>query len=383
MRIDPFGFPLAVITLIISSLALVQTTIVYRKFGTETFKYMLAATICSIFMSIGFCFPVMFFEPESYEIVWTGQILFAGIGVIALGYLTSALEMIKDTPNQAIMNVIFILSGASYSVRYLPDNYVITWIGTGWKLEYGPALAVFQIILFIFTIGVGGQIFIKLVKRIHEYQKYSSLIRIFMGLFLIWIMLMGIVMVTEHSLSETMAIYPLNHQLFFLVFYNLAIILAIVLLRKHPTIFFATSTNFVEMYLMQKVNHEILYNFRFISSDVQSPILLISGLQDSLNEMLGNTNHSIGTTNIIRVRNSTVHISEGEQIFGILIAKRESELGKKLLGIAVKEFEKMYKIGEPLEEGNYKDFETLIKFLFQFAINSNSEQENPRRNYQP
>lgn len=383
MRIDPFGFPLVVITLIISSLAFVQTTIVYRKFGTDTFKYMLAATICTIFMSIGFFFPVMFFEPESYEIVWTGQILFAGIGVIGLGYLTSALEMIKDNPNQGIINVMFILSGASYSVRYLPDNFVITWTAIGWKLKYGSTLAIFQIIMFIFAVVVGGQIFIKNMKRIREHQKYSKYIRIFMGLFLFGVILMGIVLVTEHSLPEIMAIYPVNHQLFYLVFYNLAIILAIFLLNKHPTIFFASSTNFVEIYLMQKVNQEALYHFRFLSSDAQSTILSISGLQDSLSEILGNTSHSIGKTNIIRVRNSTVHISEGEQIFGILIARRESELGTKLLGISVKEFEKMYQKGELLDNRNYKDFENLIKLLFQFAINTSLEQEDPGRDYQP
>jgi hypothetical protein len=305
MRIDPFGFPLAVITLIISFLLLIQTTIIYHKFGTDTFKYMLAAAICTIFMSIGFFFPTIFFEPESYKIVWTGQILFAGIGVIALGYLTSALEMIKDNPNQTIINLSFILSGASYSVRYLPNNYMITWTAIGWKLEYGPELTAFQIILFIFIIVVGGQIFIKLVKRIYEHQKYTSHIRIFMGLFLSLIILMGIVMITEHSLPEIMASYPINHQLFFLIFYNLAILFAIFLLKKHPTIFFATSTNFVEMYLMQKENQEVIYNFNFQSSDDQSPVLSISGLQDSLSEILGNSSHSIGTMNIIRVKNST------------------------------------------------------------------------------
>jgi hypothetical protein len=134
---------------------------------------------------------------------------------------------------------------------------------------------------------------------------------------------------------------------------------------------------------MQKDNQDVIYNYRFLSSDVQSQVLLISGLQDSLSEILGNSSHSIGTTNIIRVRNRTIHISEGERIFGILIAKRESELGSKLLGISVKEFERMCPTGESLENSNYKDFENLMKLLFQFAINNNLGQEKPKSDNQP
>ncbi|MFW9920856.1 MAG: hypothetical protein ACFFED_14750, partial [Candidatus Thorarchaeota archaeon] len=137
MNVDPYGIILITGALLLSLYATRISYCLYLDLKTQFFQYATYAYACVCLMVLGYYFPALFSAEDYEQFVTSGQLFMASFGLLALAFLVHAIEYVKKTPNESIINAAFILSGGLIAGRFIPSQYLVEWTGIGWQQSYG------------------------------------------------------------------------------------------------------------------------------------------------------------------------------------------------------------------------------------------------------
>ena len=120
MEVDTLGLPLVIITLLFCAITSYQAFRNYRTLGTEFFKFSTLTGISLGLMTSCYLFPTLFLNPDYQNLVYTGQIVLASFGMLAIASPTYAFESVRQNPRDPLINTVFTISGGQAASRFLP-----------------------------------------------------------------------------------------------------------------------------------------------------------------------------------------------------------------------------------------------------------------------
>jgi hypothetical protein len=371
VEFDPLGLPLVIITLLLCAITSYQAFRNYRTLGTEFFKYSTLTGISLVLMTAGYLFPTLFLNPENRNLVYTGQIVLASFGMLALACLTNAFESVRHNPRDSLINAVFAISGAQAASRFLPGQYVLTWTEKGWSLEYGLGVMITSLILLVFTVAATLPLVYRVWKRIGESRKYNSLIRFILIIFACAAIGSGLYHIVSGYYPELSQLFTLSNNLLFLIFISLAVSIAIILYVNYPTIFFASNHDILELQILDCNQENLLYCFKFqLSNETNKGPRELAGAHESIKQILQQALESEGELKRIHVQENEVLAIEGKTTYAILVTKQGSDLQYSLLRLIQREYEQRFlgEFAENIVNEDFPLFDSVVRKYFQFAL---------------
>ncbi|MCK5239746.1 MAG: hypothetical protein KAR33_09380 [Candidatus Thorarchaeota archaeon] len=371
MVVDPYGITIVVITIILSTHAARTTLRIYKELGTEFFKYATFACISLVLMITGYMFPAVFNSEEYSALVLGGQVILASFGILALAFLTAATENVKETPNEWVMNGGFLLSGALIVSRFRPDQYVIQWTGTRWVQSYGTVVVILSVMMFAYLIAVLGPVVFRVSKRIRKSEVYKTQSRVLFLGFAVILVVYAVIMLVLNSIG---AVFSSSSTSYFMILILLAGLSGFIsrLLQLYPTIFFASRSDILEIQFVAKATQNTVYRFLFLPENPNRDSLSISIAHDSIRHVFHDALDETGEVKSIKVEENEVLACEGENLYGLLVTRRGSDLLRRLLVKSLNLFERTVNTTQYYEDD---EFNAEMRNYFQFAIPNVSEYE--------
>jgi len=371
VAVDPFGITIVVITIILSTHATRTTLRIYNELGTEFFKYATYACISLVLMITGYIFPALFSSEEYSALVLGGQVFLASFGLLAIAFLIAATENVKETPNEWAINGGFLVAGALIVSRFRPDQYAIQWTGTRWVQSYGTVVVILSVILIVVCIAVLGPVVYRVSKRIRKSEVYKTQSRVLFLGFTITLIIFGIVMLVLNSMGAIFSSSSASYFMFLILLAGLSGFITR-LLHLYPTIFFASTYDILEIQFVAKATQNTVYRFLFLPENPNRDSLSISIAHESIRNVFHDALDETGEVKSIKVEDNEVLACEGENLYGLLVTRRSSDLLRRLLIKSLNLFEKTVNTTQYYEDDA---FTAEMMNFFQFAIPNLSEYE--------
>ncbi len=369
MSVDPYGVIIVIFAFVLGTHATRTTLSIYQELGTEFFKYATYACISLVLMISGYIFPALLSSTEYAGIVLSGQVFLASFGILALAFLIAASENVKESPNEWIIRGAFLLAGALIATRFRPDQYSILWTGTRWIQQYGISVIILSVFIFVYLTAVLGSVIIRVWKRIRQSEVYKTQSRVLFLGFAIVLAFYGIFTIAYNSLGTPYSSAGLGYYMFLVLLAPVAGIVAR-LLRLYPTIFFASTADIFEIQFVAKATQNTVYRFLFLPENPNTDSLSISIAHDSIRHVFHEALDKPGEVRSIKVEDNEVLACEGDNLYGLLVTRRGSDLLRKLLVKSLKIFEETVGTTQYYEE---EEFDVIVQNYFQFAIPTEQE----------
>jgi hypothetical protein len=371
VAVDPYGVSIVIFAFILGTHATRTTLSIYQELGTEFFKYATYACICLVLMISGYIFPALLSSDDYSVIVFAGQVFLASFGILALALLIAATEHVKDKANDWVVSVGFLLAGVLIATRFRSDQYVILWAETRWVQQYGPLVIILSVVIFVYLTAVLGPIVFRVWTRIRKSEVYKTESRIlFMG-FAVLLGFYGVYTIVLNSLGTAFSNFSASYYMFLILLAGAAGILGR-LLRFYPTIFFASTADILEIQFVSKSTQNTVYRFLFLPERPNTDSLSISIAHDSIRHVFHEALEKSGEVKSIKVEENEVLACEGENLYGLLVTRRSTDLLRRLLIKSLRMFETTVDTGQYYEG---EEFNALMRTYFQFAIPTLEEYE--------
>lgn len=371
---DPYGVSIVTICIVLGLHATRTSYGSYKELGTEFFMYATLACASLTIMIAAYFFPSLFSSAEYQDLVNTGQSILASFGLLALALLIHASEYAKE-PNDSVINGAFLISGALIASRFLPGEYQILWAGTRWVQHYGPIVIALSVLQFVFLLAVMGPLVYRVWVRIRKSEAYRAQSRIlflgFASILLLYGLYMIIINSTEFALSPISAAY----YMFLVLLAGLTGTIAR-LLRLYPTIFFTSSHDIREIQFVSKATQNTVYRFQLHPDDSNADSLSISIAHDSIRHVFHEALDEPGEVRSIKVQDNEVLACEGDQLYGLLVTKKGSELLRRILVKSLALFEQSHNTMMYQES---EDFDAIMRNYFQFAIHNHATKAGEKK----
>jgi len=364
VSVDITGVGLVTIALLLSFYATKISFDLFKDLNTHFFQYGTYAYASLSIMISGYYFPAVFSSIDYQQSVTTAQLILASFGILALAFMVHAIEYVKRSPNESIINTAFILAGGVAASRFIPGQYLVQWTGSGWQQHYGISVIGLSTLLFIFLCVVLGPVILNVIRRIREadsYKREGSLLLLgFVALLLVY----GVYMIISISLGIQILPSSINYYLFMLLIAGFTVMIARLLLL-YPTLFFSASYDIFELQLVSKTTNDVVYRYLFHSDDIVQDLMGIPIAQTSIKQVFNEALEKPGNVKSIRVKDIEVLVAEGERLYGMLLTHRGSTLYYRLLVKSVELYESEFSNNG---DQNISEFSNIIGIYFQFAI---------------
>jgi hypothetical protein len=369
--VDPYGVAIVVFAFILGTHATRTTLSIYQELGTEFFKYATYACISLVLMISGYIFPALLSAEEYSIVVFASQVFLASFGILALAFLIAASENVKEKTNEWVVSVGFLLAGALIATRFRSDQYVILWTGTRWVQQYGSLVVILSVIIFVYLVAVLGPIVYRVWKRIRKSEVYRAESRILFIGFALLLGFYGVYTIVLNSLGTAMSSFSASYYMFLILLAGAAGVLGR-LLRLYPTIFFASTADILEIQFVAKATQNTVYRLLFLPERPDTDSLSISIAHDSIRHVFHEALEKSGEVKSIKVEENEVLACEGENLYGLLVTRRGTDLLRRLLVKSLDLFETTI---DTMQYYENEEFDALIRTYFQFAVPTLEEYE--------
>jgi hypothetical protein len=305
--------------------------------------------------------------PDGFDLLLASQYLLRPFGYLALGFMIAAMESVKSEKRTTLTNIGFLLAGGLIVSVFSPSAYALSWTTEGWIASYSFEFEVERAIIFLTVVVSAAPLAISLFRRLRAHFRKD---RPFMVLFWITVLFSPAVLLLQPlAPMSPLFLQPLFRSSLLLATISLFVLLVLVLFIQHPTILFVGGHEISEIYIIKKESGIPLFHFAFQTNRREGGTEILSafftGIRHYITESIGG-----GEIESIVVGEDELLIEEGSFTYGVLIAKKSSELTRNLLAIAVSSFECNMEPSKaeyimPHESGKFK---ATIERYFEFAL---------------
>jgi len=303
---------------------------VYRVLGTRFYMYL---TLCLFFISImpfGYLFPILILEESLGVFVSTGMGLVTQLAHLGLAFLATAAVYSTKQPKTYQVGIIFFIAGATIAARFHPAFFELRWTGVGWQsVFYFPYI----ITTFTFYIAVALVVFpiiLRIWRRLKGSQQFSLLVRLSLisTVILVFMALLQLVLARWLGFIDLPVV---GHWLFYLLLVTVATFLIAVVLKTHPTIFFASDPDIKEFHIARRDSGSILHSFIFTDSQTGPDASLLTSAHFTISDVLESKPSISGNIGSIRTPTYEVLICPFSDVTAYLVVSRSYELVRNLM----------------------------------------------------
>jgi hypothetical protein len=281
-------------------------------------------------MPFGYFFPLLILEENQAAFVSAGMGLLTQLAHVGLAFLATSAVYSTRQPKTYQIGVIFFIAGVTVAARFHPAFFELLWTGDRWQsIFYLPYIIV--TITFYLTIAfLVMPIIVRIWRRVREGQQFSILIRLSLvsTILLVFAALVQLILARWLGFTD---IPILGHWLFYLVLVATATSLLAIILKTHPTIFFATDPDIKEFHIARHDSGSILYTFHFTDSRSESNASLLTGAHFTITDVLESNPSISGKIGSIRTPTSEVLVCPFGDVTGYLVIRRGYELVRNLM----------------------------------------------------
>lgn len=305
--------------------------------------------------------------PEEYELLLASQYILRPFGYLALGFMIAAMESVKSEKRTTFTDIGFLVTGGLIVGVFSPSAFALTWTTEGWISSYSFEFEIERAIIFLTVVVSAAPLGASLFRKLGAHFRKD---RPFVVLFWITVLFSpAVLLVQPLAPLSPLFLQPLFQSSLFLGTISLFVLLILVLFARHPTILFVGGHEISEIYIIKKDSGIPLFHFAFQRSRREEGTEILSafftGIRHYITESIGG-----GEIESIVVGEDELLIEEGSFTYGVLIAKKSSELTRNLLAIAVSSFESNMEPSkaEYIMPHESTKFKATIERYFEFAL---------------
>lgn len=357
----------ALILLVLAVLASMRTRSLQKTVGTRFYLYAWGFFNCIALWAIAFFMLGVIQGPGDFDLLLGSQYVLRPFGYLSLGFMIAAMESVKSEKRTTLTNIGFLLAGGLIVGVFSPTAFALKWTVQGWTVSYSFEFEVERAIIFLTVVVSAAPLAASLFRRLGPHFRRD---RPFMILFWITVLFSpAVLLIQPLAPISPLFLQPLFHSSILLATIALFVLLVLVLFIRHPTILFVGGHEINEIYIIKKDSGIPLFHFTFQANRREGGTEILSafftGIKHYVMESIGG-----GEIESIVVGEEELLIEEGLFTYGVLIAKKSSELTRNLLTIAVSSFESNMEPSKaeytmPHESENFK---ATIERYFEFAL---------------
>ncbi|MCK5239745.1 MAG: hypothetical protein KAR33_09375 [Candidatus Thorarchaeota archaeon] len=367
MAVDLLTLIVSSVMLVLSLIAISTSYRLLKEIGTKFFQYAFVFFLFLCLWSTTFIVPSLLNEQVFYDIVLFWQYLFAPFGYLALAFMIAAMESVKGGKRTILNNIGFLFVGGLIAGIFSPVTYQLTWTPTGWVNDFSVLFEIGRVVLFILVVYSTLPLIFRMFKRLRISMRRDYYTRILFWIVVVFLPFLLVIQPFRNIAPGIMQ--PLFHPSLILSMVTLFLLMLVILFIRHPTILFVGTHEIEEIYVIQRDSGLPLYNFSFIPENGGTGSEILSAFFTGIRHYV---KHSLGSGEIERILVGDLEliIQEGIFTYGILIAKKSSDLVKNLLRVTIEEFEKKYgfEFEDHVEPQKYLGFDEFIARYFEFAM---------------
>ncbi|MGY5876385.1 MAG: hypothetical protein RTU30_11620 [Candidatus Thorarchaeota archaeon] len=359
---DIIGVIASLIVIISAFTAFLASRRLYFQIGTEYFRYASACYLCFSIWIVSFVLQNLFNEPQYLDTLDFQFRVLNGFGWLALGFLFAAGEYANRVPDRNKIQGLFLITGVGIVFSHEPALYSVQLQSSQFVFIESPAILVVRAIFLLLGAVTMLPVILGITKT---FRKFPARYRWVQARFSVLVFSGITALVLIYVYQRVAVSYALIPAAIAAVLFFLSMI---IILERHPTLFFAARHDLVELIIIEKSGGIPVFFHAFSTEHSINPEL-ISAFLTSARIAVSEALHSRAAVERFHFGEAEAIMHEGLFVFGIILCRRGSELLSSLLRLVIEEFEASYWFyGDPDSPISFKEFEKEVHKYFEFEL---------------